>query len=255
MEEILKIINEKFAKIQLSEIDSANLMVRKDCKYVTDIQAATKMLVELASAYSVMEINTKLIFKYNSNYFDTEDLKLFRMHRNGKLNRYKVRFRNYVDTNSTFFEIKYKNNHRRTIKSRIESENYSKSKIVNIEKSYLETNTTLIASDLKSILNVAYDRITLISLEKNERVTLDFNLSFYNSESKKQFSEMVVIEIKQENASRSIVKDYLKSIKIRPGGISKYCVGIMLFFNEIKQNRFKYKFNKLYKPYQLSSAI
>lgn len=253
MEEILKIINDKFAKIQLSELDSASLMERKESKYVTNIPVATKILVALASSYSVMEINTKTIFKYNSNYFDTDDFKLFRMHRNGKLNRYKIRFRNYIDTNSTFFEIKYKNNHGCTLKSRIASENSTKPAIIENEKSYLETHTTLKASDLKSILNIEYDRITLINLEKTERVTFDFNLSFHITESKKQFSEMVVIEIKQENASRSMVKDYMKSVKIRPGGISKYCVGIMLFFKDINQNRFKHKFNKLYKPYQLVS--
>ncbi len=253
MDEISKIIYEKYAKLHLSEIESASLMARKDIKYVTDIPVATQMLTEMASEYYVMEIASKTIFKYNSKYFDTDDLKLFKMHRNGKLNRYKVRFRNYVDTNSTFFEIKYKNNHGRTLKSRIESENNIEPKIINNEKTYLELHTPLIAKDLKSIIDIEYDRITLINKAKTERVTIDLNLTFRISDQIKEFPEMVLIEIKQQNKCASIAKEYLKSIKIRPGGISKYCVGIMLFFKDVNHNRFKHKFTKLYKPFKLVS--
>ena len=44
---------------------------------------------------------------------------LYHDHHNGKLNRYKVRRRRYIDTDTEFLEVKLKNNKKRTIKSRI----------------------------------------------------------------------------------------------------------------------------------------
>ena len=45
------------------------------------------------------------------------------MHQNKKLNRYKIRQREYLISDISFFEIKFKSNKGRTIKKRIKTKN------------------------------------------------------------------------------------------------------------------------------------
>ena len=60
----------------------------------------------------------KLIHDYKSLYYDTEDWKFYLDHHNGRVNRNKIRFREYVGSKLTFLEIKLKNNKGKTIKKR-----------------------------------------------------------------------------------------------------------------------------------------
>jgi hypothetical protein len=253
MANLENLLSNNFTSIQLSELESASLMDRKDKKYVVNLALVKELLVELSSEYSILEINSKRIFRYLSTYFDTKDLHLFKMHHTGKLNRYKVRFRNYLDSKSTYFEIKLKDNHGRTLKSRILSECAAIPNLNSEEISYLENNTPLIANDLQEILTVEYDRITLINSDKTERITIDLNLSFKNGNSVENFEEMAIVEIKHLKTTNSLANNFLKKSKIRSGGISKYCIGVILFFENVSHNRFRHKFNKLYKPYKLVS--
>ena len=44
--------------------------------------------------FTKLEIDGKRLFNYQTEYFDNENKILFKNHQNGKLNRYKIRFRN-----------------------------------------------------------------------------------------------------------------------------------------------------------------
>ena len=247
------LLSKNFTPIQLSELESASLMDRKDKKYVINLAIVNTFLLELSKEYSILEIDSKRMFQYSSTYFDTKDLRLFKMHHNGKFSRYKVRFRSYLDSKSTYFEIKLKDNHRRTSKSRIISDS-ADNYIINLEeKNHLENTTPLIANDLQEILTVEYDRITLINSDKTERITIDLNLCFKNKNYVEAFEKIAIVEIKQLKITNSLANIFLKKSKIREGGLSKYCLGIILFFENVAHNRFKHKFNKLYKPYKLVS--
>src|SRR5690606_26924106 len=56
--------------------------------------------------YSVLEINGIRCFHYETTYFDTDDHRFYHMHRTGRLNRFKVRVRRYVDSDVQFLEVK-----------------------------------------------------------------------------------------------------------------------------------------------------
>lgn len=249
MDKLVQLLND-FASIGLNQLGKAYLMNRKDEKYIVPLYRIINLLNTLNPEYQVLEIDKKRIFSYSSNYFDTPSLQLYQMHHAGKLNRYKIRFRNYLDSESTFFEIKKKDNHGRTLKSRMQSENKAFSYFSDLEKSYLENNTPLLISNLQYILNIYYNRITLIKHDKSERITIDLDLKYERNNIVKLFEGMAVVELKQEKTGNSPVKTFFKKEKIRKGGISKYCLGIILFFENIKYNRFLSKFNKIYKPYQ-----
>ena len=108
---------EKFEPITLEEMESVKLMDRVDTKYVFPFSQLPHILDEMKSYYRLLDINNIRMHRYESLYYDTNDFQLYAKHQSGRLNRYKLRFRKYVDSNGlTFFEIKFKNNKGRTIK-------------------------------------------------------------------------------------------------------------------------------------------
>jgi len=80
---------------------------------------------------------------------------------------------------------------------------------------------------------------------KNERLTLDFNLKFYNETKSVDFKHLIIAELKQESLDRSspffII---MKKRMIRPYRLSKYCIGTMELYGDqnLKYNRFKRKY-------------
>ena len=97
----------KFESIDLDEITSGNsavaLMKRCDTKFVFPREVLPQILEELSSSYRVLEINDKRNFAYKNIYFDTPTSLFYLQHHNKKLNRHKVRFRTYVDSDLTLF--------------------------------------------------------------------------------------------------------------------------------------------------------
>ena len=75
--------------------------------------------------YRILNINNKLIHDYKSLYYDTSENKFYLDHHNNRVNRNKIRFREYVDSGLVFLEIKTKNNKRKTIKKRMKVKSIS----------------------------------------------------------------------------------------------------------------------------------
>ena len=247
MVEIEKIL-ERLHKVTLDEIDQLRFMNRTDTKFLFSAKQMIDVLKNLDSTYSVLTINNKVLFHYRSTYFDTEDHRLYAIHQTGKLNRYKVRYREYVDTNDAFLEIKKKTNKQKTLKKRIKYQ-YD-NRFDNEGKNFLEENTPLKVDDLNPALITSFDRITLVSFDHKERITLDLNLCFASSNSKEKVDLPFVgiAEVKSEgNGHKSNFIRYLKTLRIYPEGMSKYCVGIGLLKKHYKTNKIKSKVLKLEK--------
>jgi hypothetical protein len=90
----------------------------------------------------------------------------------------------------------------------------------------------------------------LVNKTKNERLTLDFDLSFKRDNTTKEFKNLVIAELKQEKIDRT--SPFFVSMKnriIRPYRLSKYCLGAMALYEKekIKINRFKRKYIYLQK--------
>lgn len=92
--------------ISLAEMDSVALLNRIDNKYVLNEEQLALIVDSIAENYFVLEIDGHRVFTYENNYFDTKDLRFYYDHHNGYVNRIKVRSRKYLETNSSFFEIK-----------------------------------------------------------------------------------------------------------------------------------------------------
>jgi hypothetical protein len=105
--------------ISLEEMDGVKLMNRTDTKFTFSISVLPEIFQNLSQFYDVLEIYNKRIHEYKSLYFDTKKRKFYYDHHNQRVNRFKVRFREYVDSGLTFLEVKRKNNKGKTIKKRL----------------------------------------------------------------------------------------------------------------------------------------
>ena len=112
----------EYTPISLEEMDHVRLMNRTDIKYVFHAGLLPGILTQASQNYRMLTIGDTRLFRYNSLYYDTVGLKFYLEHHNGLRPRYKVRFREYVDTNVFFLEIKRKTNSGRTRKSRMKVE-------------------------------------------------------------------------------------------------------------------------------------
>lgn len=230
----------------LEETEQASLLNRSDTKYVFPASALVDVLRRIGETYRVLAIDGCRLFRYANMYFDTPDRLFYRQHHNGKLNRCKIRSRQYVESGSSFFEVKLKLNGRRTHKERIPHTD-SWSVIGNEASELIRTATGMDAASLEPVLAVHYARMTFVHPVRCERVTIDTSLWFENGK-QRRLDGVIIAEVKQDRLSRE--SDFMKLMQERrllPLSISKYCIGTALTCTDIKLNRFKPKLRTLQK--------
>jgi hypothetical protein len=230
-----------FEPISLNSMDSVKLMNRTDTKFLFHISKIPQILDALKNDYLILEIEGNRICSYETLYYDTKNFDLYMKHHNGRLNRYKVRCRKYVESDINFFEIKYKNNKSRTIKKRIkiaQIENILQSEAAN----FLHKHSNIEADSLFPVCWVNYARITLVNKNFQERLTLDIGLEMKKEDQYKQIESLVIAELKQDRSTeKSIFNKVMQENRIQKNSMSKYCLGVSLLYPTIKQNRFKPK--------------
>ena len=242
----------QFKPTTLEGLDVLKLLKRYDTKFIFCREKLPAIFDFLCARYEVLEIGSKRCFHYESLYYDTDDYFFYHQHHNKKYDRYKIRFRKYIDSNECYFEIKHKNNKRKTVKKRLLLSNGSGFNGLSDEsKSFARKTIFLNKEDIvdriKPKLGVVFDRITFANHYQKERFTIDLNLTFLNRNlSERQMGSIAVAELKSEKHSISspLIK-YLKELKIYPATFSKYCIGLALTEKNIKCNRFKKKLLKL----------
>jgi hypothetical protein len=232
------VIND-YQPITLEEMDSVKLMNRIDTKYVINRDLLPSILDKINGNYKVLEIKDQRIFPYESLYYDTNSDFMYMAHHNGKLNRYKIRFRKYVSSNLCFLEIKYKVKGTRTIKYRTIIEDIETT-LSKKAKNYIEKYTPFQDSHLVPKIYTNFSRITLVNNELTERVTIDLNLNFKQNGSELPLENICIIEMKRDtSAGNTILIDILNNLRASNQGFSKYCIGRAMLEKELKANNFK----------------
>lgn len=244
-EEVTHSLNQ-FNPITLEEMEGVKLMDRTDTKFTFNINELPSILEEAKNYYRILSVEGNRISRYKTLYFDTQDFDLYNEHHSGKLNRYKIRHRTYVESNLGFLEVKFKNNKGRTLKTRIK------------EVEVPELNTGKAFEFLKKMLPfdplillpkiwINYSRITLVNKTSAERLTLDLNLEFEKNGKKQILDQLVIAEVKQDSKVASPFISIMRNKRIRQGSISKYCFGIASSYSEVKKNNFKQKLSNVKK--------
>jgi hypothetical protein len=239
-EQILETLS-RFRPISLKETGSIKLMDRTDVKYQCRLNQLPHILEKALPDFRVLENKESRLPQYKTVYLDTKDHRMYLDHHNGKLNRYKIRIRNYINSNEFFLEIKTKNNHEKTEKKRIpitperdfHQDEYSR---------FIFEHSPFDPETLEPVLSTSFNRMTLVHLQNHERVTIDVFPSWSDGRRMAKLSNLVIIEVKSAHAATSTGFGYLlREERVQPYRISKYCTGMVLLYPELKHNRFKAK--------------
>lgn len=244
---IINNILNQFTPITLKEMDnSVKLMDRTDTKYTFHISELSEVLESTQDYYKVLDIETHRISRYKTLYYDTAEFSLYNKHHSGKLNRYKIRHRTYIESKLGFLEVKFKNNKGRTIKTRIKEFELPDLN-EGTSSQFLQKTLPFNPNSLVPKIWINYSRITLVNKTSAERVTIDVNLEFQADDKIKNLNHLVIAEVKQDSKISSPFVSVMRERKIREGSISKYCFGIASTFDGIKKNNFKEKLLNLEK--------
>ncbi len=231
-----------FQSHSLDKETDNSLMDRVDSKYLLTFDALQKGLGDLTHDYTALEIDSNRVFTYQNTYFDSNNLNYYLQHHNGKLNRHKVRYRRYKETDSEFFEVKFKTNKRRTVKQRTELTEETAAEAAS-QKFVLSLLPDSEVAKLAPVLHVNYQRITLMHKQANERLTLDFDLRFsrVGSTQQTQLPDLAIVENKRYGKpEKTAFQDFVKRNSLRDSSFSKYCIGCCLTAEEpLKTNRFR----------------
>jgi hypothetical protein len=218
------------------------LFDRRDTKYLFLSENLPVILNQLKDYYYILTVTGRNFTRYKTTYFDTKNHTLYKDHHNGKLNRYKVRVRNYIDSMTIYLEVKFKSNKRRTIKKRILTED--KTHFSWEDCRFLKSVVPYDPHHLLPTLVTKYMRLTLINFDCEEKVTIDFDLEFHHLRNgkKTKLPKIGIIEVKNERQrNHDLLSKIVNDDLIYYQRLSKYCLGMSLLDSHVKKNLYKPK--------------
>ena len=236
-----------YQTVSLTEIEAIRLMNRTDTKYIVATETIARLLEELSDDYLALEIASQRFGKYQTVYYDTADLQMFHTHVTARFPRFKVRERKYSQNGLHFLEVKRSKPNGRILKNRLLMEAET-----GLDERFVIDHTPFRADDLQPILANQFNRITLVNRERTERLTLDFDLQYHSlvGVATPVFNQVAIIELKQDKKADSVIARKLRNENIRPCGISKYCVGMLLLHSHLGYKKYKTNFVKFLKTAQ-----
>ena len=238
-----------FSGISLEEVQRASLMRRKDSKYMFGFNHVPHLLEEASRHYRILDIDGIRSHNYQTFYYDTASRDMYLMHHNGRVNRHKIRFRKYGTSDDIFLEVKKKDSRGVTIKNRMQTSN-SKASILSREEEFLSVYSPYDDVEMLPVLENSFNRITMVSPDQDERITLDYQLWFSSkvSDETLEIPGVSIAEIKfKDHLSGSFFHAALRRARVIPRRFSKYCIGMAMLNPELKQNLFKERVRQVQK--------
>lgn len=245
---MISTIIQKMTPISLEEMSGVKLMNRIDTKFLTTLPVLEQLISGARDDFMVQEADGVRNSSYYTRYYDTPEIRMYQDHQRGKKSRRKIRIRQYIDTGTLpFLEIKDKNNKGRTKKKRVPMD---AGEGLPLYESFIRENSEFIAEELSPKIENRFKRITLVNKEKSERITIDTSVEFHNFVSGREvrLPELVIIEWKRDGlSSRSRLKPFLRELRIKESGFSKYVVGMALTDIYVPQNKIKPRLRQIEK--------
>lgn len=206
-------------------------MEREESKYLLHVNQLEHILSNLQNEYDILEINDIRQFAYENVYFDTDEFFFYHQHLNQQKSRTKIRTRKYVESHLDFIEYKQKINNV-IKKERIsiwENEFWQTSDetvkfLENCFNKYYKKEKMF---KLTPILRNEYQRITLCHKTKEERVTIDMNVTYSETTNRKEsiaLNHLAIIECKHAD-KKPYFKQIMKQHNVPEVSLcSKYCL-------------------------------
>lgn len=226
-------LGRRLAPVSLEAVDAAAaLQTRVDRKYLIPIGTLTRLLGALGPRLSVLTIDGRDVFAYESIYFDTPDHGMFRDHVQGRRLRTKVRTRLYADSALAMLEVKEKGGRGQTVKHRTRWSTADLDRLAGEADVRDFVDGVLAgryrADTLRPSLLSRYHRATFVDLDAGLRITCDVELSFGGPERSVVVPPGSVLVETKSASGRSDADRLLHRLGRREVTISKYCAGIAL---------------------------
>lgn len=236
--------------IGLEEIaERAALMTRVDRKYLVPRPVVDELLSRIDDGLRVLEIDGRRRFGYRSTYYDTADLASYRAAATGRRRRWKTRRRYYLDTGSSFLEVKTRTGRGESSKLRIALEGdaaasrrertsaLSGRPLAFVQDALTAADCPVPPGDLLPVLTTRYHRTTVLLEHEDARVTLDDDLVWIDPAGNHRVLEgQVVVETKAGTRPGSVDR-MLWTAGHRPQRLSKYATGLALLDPHLPANR------------------
>ncbi|ACQ79113.1 conserved hypothetical protein [Beutenbergia cavernae DSM 12333] len=232
---------ERLPPVDLAEVlDVAALQTRTDRKYLLEPEEFARFGAALGDGFRALEIDGRRLFAYESVYFDTPALGLYRSHRQGRRRRYKVRTRAYLDSGDAMLEVKLEGHRGATVKRRTPHPASRRHELTGAGHRFvsdvLDDAYRLTLPQLEPVLTTTYTRGTLVDTATGARVTCDVDLVCSDPRASRSGPDRVLVESKSASGA-SPADDVLAEIGVRQVSLSKYCVGVALLRPHLAANR------------------
>jgi hypothetical protein len=237
-----------FDRIPLQGLGTAALMDRVETKFILPRRLLPSILESLSGEYRIQDAGAGPIARYRTTYLDTPDLRFYNDHHRGRATRQKVRIRSYLDGGGSFLELKLRTNRGRSLKTRVPTGSDWRIRLDELRSvSSGHPNAVLEAALFEEVITVGYSRITLIGSGGGERVTIDVGLEFEGMTGSVRLSTLAAVEVKQGVRTRNAMTSALRGRGIRPGPMSKYCVGVAWLRPGVRINEFKPTLDRIHR--------
>lgn len=243
----------KLSPIGLDAMDGAELMNRLDQKFLIEADWIPTLLLDCQDEYQILEVEGERITAYENQFVETPALDSFENHVRGRKNRFKARVRKYGSNGITFLEIKHKTVHGKTLKERVlrSKEEPWNAPLTNQETSFLNDRYPYPDGNLTNISN-SFNRCTLVSTTRKERVTIDSQILFQSGEKQERLNGLAILEVKQSKIDRlSPIHKALKKYAGFPpplgrqSSMSKYIIGMLLLNRELPPRTYRSIFRSI----------
>lgn len=224
------------------------LQTRIDRKYLVDSKILEPIILKLADQVAVVQNAEISVANYETIYFDTANRDFHKAAAYKRRHRFKIRTRTYLDSQTSFLELKLKTNRLATRKIRIPVEFQTRDRLdasqLDWINAQLKTAGLQMPAGIEKVITNEFHRVTLVGTDLSFRATLDFDLKFDHSLALKE-SSMVLLETKSASAPNALDRALWQS-GIRPRKISKYAIGMALKFPDLPRNKWARVINRYF---------
>jgi VTC domain len=218
--------------------EDAALLTRTDRKYIVSNDVLDLLLSSNRSTLAMLDIDGQREFSYESVYFDTADLRLYRDAATSRRVRFKVRTRIYRDTGTAMLEVKAKNGRGQTVKSRLDYCADDQHRLTDEALAFIDelAGHPGLAVSLQPVLTTTYRRTTLVDLTPGSRYTVDRGLECTDADGTSIALDEVIIETKSDGRP-SVLDRWFWQHGVRPTRISKYCTALAALRPDLPANK------------------
>jgi hypothetical protein len=241
-------------------VERAALLTRVDRKYVVPEGDVKPLVRAVAGNAAVLEIEGLRRFTYDSTYYDTRDLMTYHLAARKRRRRFKVRRRTYVDSATTFLEVKTRGRRKTTVKDRVPWQaTASPVGGVGDGSAFIEDVLDragldgVPVPDLVPALQTYYSRTTLLLLPPDghgpaSRVTLDTGLTWALPDGPRVLLPGLAVVETKSGPTPSAADRHLWSAGRRPVRVSKFGTGLAVLRPELPSTKWHPVLRRLIHP-------